>query len=59
MLNNPDVQAKADAQLADVTKLAGKLNIIGTPGFVVGDVIIPGEDFDALQAAIAKAGGKV
>jgi protein-disulfide isomerase len=57
-LRSPDVQAKDAAQLDDVSKLAGKLNIIGTPGFVVGDVIIPGEDYDALRAAIAKAQAK-
>jgi protein-disulfide isomerase len=58
LMNSPQAQAKATAQLDDISKLAGKLHIIGTPGFVVGDVIIPGEDYDALQAAIAKAEAK-
>jgi protein-disulfide isomerase len=57
-MNAPDAKAKDAAQLTDTANLASKLDIDGTPGFVVGDVIIHGEDFDALQAAIAKAEGK-
>jgi protein-disulfide isomerase len=57
-MNAPDTQLKDAAQLADVAALAKQLNIVGTPGFVVGDTIIPGEDYDALQAAIAKAEAK-
>jgi protein-disulfide isomerase len=44
------------AQLADVAKLAQKLAIDGTPGFIVGDEIVHGEDYDSLTAAIARAG---
>lgn len=51
----PALQAKDSAQLADVAGLAQKLAIDGTPGFIVGDEIVHGEDFDGLQAAIAKA----
>ncbi|MFI4934454.1 MAG: DsbA family protein [Caulobacterales bacterium] len=54
----PQAQNKARTQIADVAKLAAKLAIDGTPGFVVGDQIVHGEDFDALQAGIAKAEGK-
>ena len=43
------------AQIADVTVLFKKLDLGGTPSFIVGDEIIPGEDMDALNAAIAKA----
>ncbi len=45
----------ADTQIADVHKLATALHIDGTPAFIVGDEIIPGEDMDAVQAAITKA----
>ena len=51
---------EANRQLADIQKLASKLGIEGTPAFVVGDRLIPGEDIDALKAGIAAArnGGK-
>jgi len=49
----PAALAKANAQLADTATLAKKLAIEGTPGFVVGDTFVRGEDADALNAAIA------
>ena len=52
---SPAVRTAADAQLADVHKLAQALYIDGTPTFIVGDEIVPGEDMDAVKAAIAKA----
>ena len=45
----------ADAEVADVHKLANQLDIDGTPTFIIGDTIVPGEDMDAVSAAIAKA----
>jgi protein-disulfide isomerase len=45
----------ADKQLADVRKLAEALNIEGTPAFIVGDTMVPGEDMDAITTAIAAA----
>jgi len=45
----------ADAQLVDVHRLASTLNIDGTPTFIIGDTIIPGEDMDSVRAAIAAA----
>jgi protein-disulfide isomerase len=54
-MNAPATVAKAQAQIDDVAKLATKLAINGTPGFVVGDTIIRGEDFESLSAAIAAA----
>ena len=46
-------------QLADIAALFNRLELGGTPAFIVGDDIIYGEDMDALNAAIAKArGGK-
>ncbi len=46
---------EADAQIAAVHSLAEKLFLTGTPGFIIGDVIVPGEDMPAIKAAIAKA----
>ena len=43
------------SQIADTQKLAQALNIQGTPAYVIGDVIIPGADIPAIQAAIAQA----
>ncbi|MBV9994211.1 MAG: thioredoxin domain-containing protein [Caulobacteraceae bacterium] len=57
-MNAPAERAKAETQLKDVTKLFTSLSLEGTPGFVVGDEIIRGEDYEALTAAIAKAEGK-
>ncbi|HUO11589.1 MAG TPA: thioredoxin domain-containing protein [Caulobacteraceae bacterium] len=57
-MNSPQALAKDKVQLDDVQKLAEQLAIDGTPGFIVGDTIVHGEDYDALTAAIAKAGGK-
>ena len=45
----------ADAQLADAHKLASALDIEGTPTFIVGDTLVPGEDMEAVKSAIAKA----
>jgi protein-disulfide isomerase len=48
----------ADGQVADTTALFTKLDLGGTPAFIVGDQIIYGEDMDAVNAAIAKARAK-
>ena len=52
-----DAQLKASAtsQLADVRKLAIGIGIEGTPAFIIGDTLVPGEDMDAVRAAIAAA----
>ncbi len=36
-------------------RLAAALNIDGTPTFIIGDTVIPGEDMNSLRAAIAGA----
>jgi len=54
-MNAPAAIAKDQAQLDDVAKLAAKLAVDGTPGFIVGDTIIRGEDFDGLSTAITSA----
>jgi len=51
----PATQAKNQAQLDDVANLAAKLGILGTPGFVVGNKIIRGDDAEAVAAAVAAA----
>ena len=52
-LNDPGLKADAAKQLADVRKLAIGLGVEGTPAFIIGDTIVPGEDMDAVNAAIA------
>jgi protein-disulfide isomerase len=56
-IDSPPAISHDDAQMADTMRLAGRLSIDGTPGFVVGDTIIHGEDYEGLTAAIEKAGG--
>ncbi|OYU70376.1 MAG: disulfide bond formation protein DsbA [Alphaproteobacteria bacterium PA2] len=41
--------------LEDTKRLADTLKIEGTPAFIVGDIMIPGADMNALQQAIAEA----
>ncbi len=41
--------------IEDTRRLAGALNIEGTPAFIVGDALIPGADMAALNQAIAEA----
>ena len=54
-LDDPAAMAGIDRQLTDVQKLAADLRIEGTPGFVIGDVLVPGADMNAVKAAIAQA----
>jgi protein-disulfide isomerase len=48
----------ADAHIRATGALFSKLNLGGTPAFIVGDEIVYGEDMDALAAAITKARAK-
>jgi len=48
-------ESASTAQLAATSALFDKLALDGTPGFVVGNHILTGEDMPALEAAIAKA----
>jgi protein-disulfide isomerase len=41
--------------IADTRTLAQALKIEGTPAFIVGDVLIPGADMNALRVAITQA----
>jgi protein-disulfide isomerase len=54
-MNAPATVTKDQSQIDDVAKLAVKLAINGTPGFIVGDTIIRGQDYGGLTAAIADA----
>jgi protein-disulfide isomerase len=56
-LDQPPVSDAARAQLLAVHRLAINLGIDGTPAFVIGDTIVPGDDTDAVNAAIAAARG--
>jgi protein-disulfide isomerase len=51
-LEAPGVKQAIDQQLHDVRALAITLGIEGTPAFVIGDTLVPGEDLDAVKAAI-------
>jgi protein-disulfide isomerase len=54
-LNDPEFKKAAVKQLQDVRQLATNIGIQGTPAFIVDDTLIPGDDTDALRAAIAAA----
>ena len=55
-LDDPAFKAAAATQLADVKRLAiTTLGIEGTPAFIIGDTLIPGEDMDAVRAAVTAA----
>lgn len=51
----PSGARAARAQIARNTRLFNQLDLGGTPAFIIGDQIIPGEDMDSLNAALAKA----
>jgi len=53
--NSGPFRTAADAQLTDAHKLANALSIEGTPTFIIGDTLVPGEDMEAVKTAIAKA----
>jgi protein-disulfide isomerase len=55
-LADPATQVQARAHMAALKQLAITLGIDGTPAFIIGDTLIPGEDPDALKAAIKQAG---
>jgi protein-disulfide isomerase len=57
-MNAPATKAADAQQLSDIADLFKALGFEGTPGFVVGDQFIRGEDFDGLVAAVDKAEGK-
>ena len=57
-MNAPATKAADAQQLNDISDLFKALGFEGTPGFVVGDQFVRGEDFDGLVDAINKAQGK-
>ena len=54
-LDSGPFRTAADAQIADAHSLANALGIDGTPTFIVGDTMVPGEDMESVKTAIAKA----
>lgn len=52
-LNTPS--AETTQQLRDVQQLAARLRVDGTPTFIVGSRVIPGEDIDAVRNAVEEA----
>jgi protein-disulfide isomerase len=54
-LQDPALKAAAAEQLAATRTLATSLGVEGTPAFVIGDTMVPGEDMDAVQAAVTAA----
>jgi len=56
-LDDPKVKQSIAQQLHDVRALAISLGIEGTPAFIIGDTLIPGEDLDGVKAAIQAARG--
>ncbi len=55
IMQDPAFQKAADVQLNDVRALAKQVGAAGTPHFIVGDVIVEGEDMQTLADAINKA----
>lgn len=53
LLNTPS--AETAQHIADNQSLAQTLNIDGTPTFIVGGRVVPGEDMTQIRAAIAEA----
>jgi protein-disulfide isomerase len=54
-LDEAPIKDEATGQLRAVQQLAGDLGIQGTPAFIIGDTLVPGDDTDAVRAAIAVA----
>jgi protein-disulfide isomerase len=54
----PGAAGAANAQLAQTTDLFTKLNLEGTPAFIVGDQIILGEDVATVSTVVAKLRSK-
>jgi protein-disulfide isomerase len=53
VLQQPAVIKAGAAQLADIHKLSTEIGIEGTPAFIIGDTLVPGEDMDAVEQAVA------
>lgn len=53
-LQSAAFQQEANAHIAATTQLFQELGMGGTPSFVIGDDVIPGEDVDAVLQAVNK-----
>jgi protein-disulfide isomerase len=58
-LEKADNKAAIDTQIADIRHLAIGLGIQGTPAFIIGDTMVPGEMMDDVKAAITAERKKV
>ncbi len=56
-LDDQTFQKNASDQLLATRHLAATLGVEGTPAFIIGDTMVPGEDMDAVRAAIDAARG--
>ncbi len=54
VLQKPEVIKAGAAHLADTQELSHAIGIEGTPAFIIGDTLVPGEDMDAVEAAVAE-----
>jgi protein-disulfide isomerase len=53
LLDDPQFIREATTHLTENAAIAQEIGIQGTPGFVIGDTIIYGEDAEAINEAIA------
>ena len=58
-LASPQVAAESNGQIGAVTQLFQQLSLRGTPAFIVGDLIVPGEDLDSVLQEINKQRAKL
>ncbi len=56
-LDDASLKAQTSEQLAAVRRLATDLGLEGTPSFIIGDTLVPGENMDVVRAAIKAARG--
>jgi protein-disulfide isomerase len=54
-LDRPEFLQAANDQLIRTRKLAVVLGVKGTPAFIVGDTMVPGDRMDSVRAAISAA----
>ena len=55
ILDQPAAAKEAASHLTEIQQLAGHVGVEGTPAFIIGDTLIPGEDMEAVEAAVTEA----
>lgn len=58
VLDKPEGVKAMVAHLTDTHTLARTIGVDGTPAFIIGDTIVPGEDIPAVEAAVAEVRAK-